>query len=74
VIAYELTLRESTVKMYVGRLMRKLKATNRTEVALFGERLLKEPAASKSEQVENGDQVIHSRQPLQLSDTAVTDP
>jgi DNA-binding NarL/FixJ family response regulator len=38
-IAYELGVCESTVKMYVGRLMRKVKVTNRTELALFGERL-----------------------------------
>jgi DNA-binding NarL/FixJ family response regulator len=32
IIAHELGMSESTVKMYVGRIMRKLKATNRTEV------------------------------------------
>jgi DNA-binding NarL/FixJ family response regulator len=41
-IAHELGLSESTVKMYLGRLMRKVKMTNRTELALFGERFLKE--------------------------------
>jgi DNA-binding NarL/FixJ family response regulator len=41
-IAHELGLSESTVKMYLGRLMRKVKMTNRTELALFGERYLKE--------------------------------
>jgi DNA-binding NarL/FixJ family response regulator len=40
-IAHELALGESTVKMYVGRLMRKLNATNRTEVALHGGKLLR---------------------------------
>jgi DNA-binding NarL/FixJ family response regulator len=32
IIAHELGMSESTVKMYIGRIMRKLKATNRTEV------------------------------------------
>ncbi|RFC68296.1 LuxR C-terminal-related transcriptional regulator, partial [Mesorhizobium denitrificans] len=30
---YELNLRESTVKVHIRNIMRKLKATNRTEVA-----------------------------------------
>jgi DNA-binding NarL/FixJ family response regulator len=33
IIAYELSLRESTVKVHVRNIMKKLKATNRTEVA-----------------------------------------
>lgn len=33
IIAYELNLRESTVKVHIRNIMRKLKATNRTEVA-----------------------------------------
>jgi DNA-binding NarL/FixJ family response regulator len=33
IIAYELNLRESTVKVHVRNIMRKMKATNRTEVA-----------------------------------------
>lgn len=33
IIAYELNIRESTVKVHVRAIMRKLKATNRTEVA-----------------------------------------
>nr|WP_249157088.1 response regulator transcription factor [Bradyrhizobium diazoefficiens] len=45
-IAHELGLSESTVKMYLGRLMRKVKTTNRTELALFGERLLKDRGLS----------------------------
>jgi Response regulator containing a CheY-like receiver domain and an HTH DNA-binding domain len=41
IIAYELNLRESTVKVHIRNIMKKLKATNRTEVAyklndLFG--------------------------------------
>lgn len=38
-IAHELGVCESTVKMYVSRLMRKVNVTNRTELALFGKRL-----------------------------------
>ena len=42
IIAYELNLRESTVKVHIRNIMKKLKATNRTEVAykvndLFGD-------------------------------------
>jgi DNA-binding NarL/FixJ family response regulator len=33
IIAYELSLRESTVKVHIRNIMKKLKATNRTEVA-----------------------------------------
>ena len=33
IIAYELKLRESTVKVHIRNIMKKLKATNRTEVA-----------------------------------------
>jgi DNA-binding NarL/FixJ family response regulator len=33
IIAYELNLRESTVKVHIRNIMRKLHATNRTEVA-----------------------------------------
>ena len=33
VIAYELNMRESTVKVHIRHIMRKLKATNRTQVA-----------------------------------------
>lgn len=33
IIAYELDLRESTVKVHIQNIMKKLKATNRTEVA-----------------------------------------
>ena len=32
IIAYELNMQESTVKVHVRNIMRKLKATNRTEV------------------------------------------
>src|SRR5690606_40289096 len=32
IIAYELRLRESTVKVHIRNIMKKLKATNRTEV------------------------------------------
>jgi DNA-binding NarL/FixJ family response regulator len=46
VIAYELNLRESTVKVHIRNIMRKLKATNRTEVAYKMKDLLPFEAAS----------------------------
>jgi DNA-binding NarL/FixJ family response regulator len=36
IIAYELEMRESTVKVHVRNIMKKLKARNRTEVAYIG--------------------------------------
>jgi DNA-binding NarL/FixJ family response regulator len=36
VIAYELKIRESTVKVHVGHLMRKLNVSNRTQLAVRG--------------------------------------
>ncbi|MFV0297298.1 MAG: LuxR C-terminal-related transcriptional regulator [Hyphomicrobiaceae bacterium] len=42
VIAYELNMCESTVKVHVRTIMRKLKATNRTQVAYFAIELLRE--------------------------------
>jgi DNA-binding NarL/FixJ family response regulator len=35
IIAYELNMRESTVKVHVRNIMKKLKAKNRTEVAFL---------------------------------------
>ncbi len=40
IIAHELELKETTVKIHVRHIMRKLKATNRTEAALMAERAL----------------------------------
>jgi DNA-binding NarL/FixJ family response regulator len=40
IIAYELKMRESTVKVHVRNIMKKLRATNRTEVAYLADRLL----------------------------------
>lgn len=40
IIAYELSITESTVKAHVHHLIRKLRASNRTEVALMAHRLL----------------------------------
>ena len=40
IIAYELNMRESTVKVHVRNIMKKLHATNRTEVAYLANRLL----------------------------------
>jgi DNA-binding NarL/FixJ family response regulator len=39
IIAYELKMRESTVKVHVRNIMKKLHATNRTEVAYLANRL-----------------------------------
>jgi DNA-binding NarL/FixJ family response regulator len=46
IIAFELNMRESTVKVHVRNIMKKLHATNRTEVAYLAGRLLngEEPA------------------------------
>lgn len=48
IIAHELKMRESTVKVHVRNLMRKLHATNRTQVAYLADRLFSgdEPAAA----------------------------
>jgi DNA-binding NarL/FixJ family response regulator len=46
VIAHELGVSESTVKVHIGRIMKKLKATNRTQVVCRAYAL---PAASSSE-------------------------
>ena len=40
IIAYELNMRESTVKVHVRNIMRKLKARNRTEVAYLANTML----------------------------------
>jgi DNA-binding NarL/FixJ family response regulator len=42
IIAYDLNMRESTVKVHVRNIMRKLKARNRTEVAFLANDLLQE--------------------------------
>jgi len=39
IIAHELNMRESTVKVHVRNIMQKLKATNRTEVAYITNQL-----------------------------------
>ncbi|MBX9589277.1 MAG: response regulator transcription factor [Hyphomonadaceae bacterium] len=44
IIAHELNMCESTVKVHVRNIMKKLSAKNRTEVALMANRLLSEPA------------------------------
>jgi len=53
IIAYELKLRESTVKVHIRNIMKKVKATNRTEVAykindLFPAEFLGSAASSRS--------------------------
>jgi DNA-binding NarL/FixJ family response regulator len=40
-IAYELNMCESTVKVHVRNIMKKLKAKNRTEVAFMANKLLR---------------------------------
>ena len=40
IIAYELNMRESTVKVHVRNIMKKLKATNRTEVAYIANEMM----------------------------------
>ena len=40
VIAYELSMQESTVKVHIRQIMKKLKATNRTQAALYAMRLV----------------------------------
>lgn len=42
IIAYELAMRESTVKVHIRNIMKKLKATNRTEVAFLTNTLFKD--------------------------------
>ncbi len=44
VIAYELDIRDSTVKVHVHHIMKKLKATNRTQVAFLARRLFESRA------------------------------
>ena len=41
-IAYELNMRESTVKVHVRNVMKKLRATNRTQVAFIATQMLKD--------------------------------
>ncbi|MGE7417902.1 response regulator transcription factor [Methylobacterium tarhaniae] len=45
-IANDLNLSENTVKIYVRHIMRKLKASNRTQAAIMGQRLLPDLAVS----------------------------
>ncbi len=54
-IAGELGLSENTVKVYIRRIMRKLRATNRTEAVLMAQRLTLQPAPSVRE--DKGDAV-----------------
>jgi DNA-binding NarL/FixJ family response regulator len=51
IIAYELHIRENTVKVHVRTIMKKLHATNRTEVAYMANRRL----MAKKSDGENGD-------------------
>ena len=42
IIAYELNMCESTVKVHIRNIMKKLKAKNRTEVAYLANKLFKD--------------------------------
>ncbi len=58
IIAYELNLRESTVKVHIRNIMKKVKATNRTEVAykindLFPPDFSSDNASARLAQVDN---------------------
>ncbi len=46
IIAYELNMRESTVKVHIRNIMRKLRATNRTQVAYLYQTMLEENGAN----------------------------
>lgn len=48
IIAYELKLRESTVKVHIRNIMRKIKATNRTEVAFKLNDLIRQNGSNPS--------------------------
>ena len=54
IIAYELNLRESTVKVHIRNIMKKLKATNRTEVAYKVNDLFAEELWPKSNRKQQG--------------------
>ncbi len=54
IIAYELKMRESTVKVHVRNIMKKLKATNRTQVAYLATQLLEDSAARPNGAHANG--------------------
>jgi DNA-binding NarL/FixJ family response regulator len=45
-IAYELNMREGTVKVHIRNIMRKLKAKNRTEVAILASGLFTDNGAN----------------------------
>jgi hypothetical protein len=46
IIAYELGMRKSTVKVHVRNIMKKLRATNRTQVAYMARELMNGKPAS----------------------------
>jgi DNA-binding NarL/FixJ family response regulator len=49
IIAHELSMQESTVKIHVRRIMKKLKATNRTQAAFLAQRLSDEASDAPNE-------------------------
>lgn len=54
IIAYELNMRESTVKVHIRNIMRKLKATNRTQVAYLYQNMLDEGARGGRRSLRHG--------------------
>ncbi|MBK8906725.1 MAG: response regulator transcription factor [Rhodospirillales bacterium] len=48
-IAYDLEMHESTVKVHVRHIMRKLKATNRTQAAFFANKLINKGSSTPSD-------------------------
>jgi DNA-binding NarL/FixJ family response regulator len=48
IIAYKLGMCESTVKVHIRQIMRKLKATNRTQVVLFTQGFQTRPAPARA--------------------------
>lgn len=54
IIAFELDITESTVKVHIRNIMRKLSATNRTQVAFLTREILKTPACAKPNLLCNG--------------------
>lgn len=54
IIAYELKMQESTVKVHVRQIMKKLKAINRTQVAILAYQIYEEKVRMKNSGVQNG--------------------
>ncbi|WP_436640348.1 LuxR C-terminal-related transcriptional regulator [Microbaculum sp. FT89] len=57
IIAYELNMRESTVKVHIRNIMRKLRATNRTQVAYLYQTMLEENAGGSGNHTSRGSKI-----------------